>query len=258
MKAFLRRLMAVVPFLFVLPAFVLAQENMEDVIYLKNGSVIHGVIIEQVPNVSLKIQTADRNVFVFRIEEVDKITKEPLAGKAKPSGRSETAASFSNEELKQRGYSAIAELNMGIGYNGFGEKSSFGVQVINGYQVNPNLFAGIGIGLNQHFSGVAFAPIFLDVRVNFLRQRVSPFIDLAGGWAIGLTDDDEGGVYANPSLGVKFFVSRRTALQLSLGFRYQEGTERIETWNYYNGTVTDHYDQTFERNAATLKFGVTF
>lgn len=258
MKAIALRLLAILSFLLVLPAFVMAQENMEDVVYLKNGSVIHGVIIEQVPNVSLKIQTADRNVFVFRIEEVEKITKEPSAGKAPPKGRNEDAPAFSNDELKQRGYSAIAELNMGIGYDTFADKASFGIQVINGYQVNPNFFAGLGIGLNQHISGAAFAPVFLDLRVNFLRQRVSPFIDLSGGWAVGLTDEDEGGVYGNPSLGVKFFVSRKTALQLSIGFRYQEGTERVETWNVYNGTISDHYDRQFGRNAATLKFGVTF
>ena len=30
-----------------------------DVVYLKDGSVIRGVIVEQIPNLSLKIQTRD-------------------------------------------------------------------------------------------------------------------------------------------------------------------------------------------------------
>lgn len=47
-----------------------------DVVYLKNGSVIRGMIIEQVPNVSIKIQTADGSVFFYKMEEVEKITKE--------------------------------------------------------------------------------------------------------------------------------------------------------------------------------------
>jgi len=254
----LLRLGALLALLF--PPFIgLAQHGMEDVVYLKNGSIIHGVIIEQVPNVSLKIQTADRNVFVFRIEEVEKMTKEAVAGKPKQRTASEEAPTFSDQELKKNGYSAIAELNMAMGYSEFVDKASFGMQVINGYQVNPHFFAGLGLGLNQYFSGAAFAPVFLDLRVYFLRQRVSPFVDLAGGWAFGLVEDeDEGGVYANPSFGVKFFVSRSTALQLSLGFRFQEGTARVETWNVYNGTVSDQYDDQFDRNAATIKFGVTF
>ena len=53
-----------------------AQNNTQDVVYLKNGGMIKGVIIEQVPGVSLKIQTADGSVFVYPIEEIEKMTKE--------------------------------------------------------------------------------------------------------------------------------------------------------------------------------------
>lgn len=53
-----------------------SSDTMEDVVYLKNGSIIRGTIIEQVPNVSLKIQTRDGSVFFYKMEEVEKITKE--------------------------------------------------------------------------------------------------------------------------------------------------------------------------------------
>lgn len=54
------------------------NENTEyvDVVYLKNGSVIRGMVIEQTPNLSLKIQTKDGSIFVYKMEEVEKITKE--------------------------------------------------------------------------------------------------------------------------------------------------------------------------------------
>ena len=48
----------------------------EDVVYLKNGGILHGTIIEQVPNVSIKIKTKDGNVFVYKMEEIMKMTKE--------------------------------------------------------------------------------------------------------------------------------------------------------------------------------------
>jgi len=47
-----------------------------DVVYLKNGSIIRGLIMEQIPNETLKIQTADGSLFVYKMEEVVKITKE--------------------------------------------------------------------------------------------------------------------------------------------------------------------------------------
>ncbi|MEI6434822.1 MAG: porin family protein [Bacteroidota bacterium] len=58
------------------PVILIGQGNNTDVVYLKNGSIIRGMIIEQVPNQSIKIQTQDNNVFVYKIEEVEKITKE--------------------------------------------------------------------------------------------------------------------------------------------------------------------------------------
>lgn len=47
-----------------------------DVVYLKNGGLMKGLIIEQIPNVQIKIQTKDGNIFVYKMEEIEKITKE--------------------------------------------------------------------------------------------------------------------------------------------------------------------------------------
>ena len=53
---------------------------MEDVVHLKNGSIVRGIIIEQTPSVSLKIQTRDGNVFVYTMDEIAKMSKEPVMG----------------------------------------------------------------------------------------------------------------------------------------------------------------------------------
>jgi len=66
-----------------LPFVSIGQSNFEDVVYLKNGSIIHGVIIEQVPNQSIKIKTKDNNVFVYKIDEIEKMTKEQPSGSGK-------------------------------------------------------------------------------------------------------------------------------------------------------------------------------
>jgi len=49
-----------------------------DVVYLKNGGSVRGMIIEQIPNVQLKIQTNDGSVFVYKFEEIEKMTKEQM------------------------------------------------------------------------------------------------------------------------------------------------------------------------------------
>lgn len=47
-----------------------------DVVYLKNGSIIRGMVVETIPNETIKIRTADGSIFVYSLDEVEKITKE--------------------------------------------------------------------------------------------------------------------------------------------------------------------------------------
>jgi opacity protein-like surface antigen len=55
-------------------------QQMEDVLYLKNGSIIRGIIIEQTPNVSIKIKTKDGSIFAYKYEEIEKFAKEEVKG----------------------------------------------------------------------------------------------------------------------------------------------------------------------------------
>ena len=56
---------------------VLAQE-LEDVVYLKNGGIVRGTIFEQLPDKSLKIARFDGKVFRYKMKEIDKISKETV------------------------------------------------------------------------------------------------------------------------------------------------------------------------------------
>ena len=72
----LRFIMVVCLTAFVVTAPVFAQQT-KDVVYLKNGDIVWGTIVEQIPGESLKIQTADGSVFVYGMTEISKIVKEP-------------------------------------------------------------------------------------------------------------------------------------------------------------------------------------
>lgn len=52
-----------------------------DHVYLKNGSIIKGTVVEMVPNVQIKIETRDGSIFVYKMEEVEKMTKEKVVRK---------------------------------------------------------------------------------------------------------------------------------------------------------------------------------
>ena len=53
-------------------------QTYEDVVILKNGSEVHGIIIEQKPNEFIKIQSG-KNIFVYQMDEIELIKKELIS-----------------------------------------------------------------------------------------------------------------------------------------------------------------------------------
>ena len=65
-------------FLLLLVGSRLHAAEMQDVIYLNNGSIVRGVIVEQSFKDGIyKIQTEGGSVFVYKTGDIDKIAKEP-------------------------------------------------------------------------------------------------------------------------------------------------------------------------------------
>ena len=93
--------------LVVLTTLTFAQNNYQDVVYLKNGSII----IEQIPNKSIKIETADRSIFVFQMDEIERFTKEPMQGRSPMASQSRGL---------QKGYRGILETGIQAGISDYG------------------------------------------------------------------------------------------------------------------------------------------
>lgn len=124
--------------LFILPTRLLpAQQSLQDVVYLKNGSIIRGVIIEQVPNQSIKIQTRDGNLFVYKIEEIQKISKEPMIGSSRP--KRDNNAPLGNFGI----------LINPLGFVQFGPVAQVEIKVAPNMVIGPH-FRWAGLGLLTH------------------------------------------------------------------------------------------------------------
>ena len=78
-----------------------ANTNLQDVIYLKNGGVIRGTIIENVPGAAIKIKTYDNSIFVYEMEEVLKVEKE-----IDPIKEAEEKARKEDQETMELNYQA--------------------------------------------------------------------------------------------------------------------------------------------------------
>ena len=266
-----------------------AQSAYEDVVYLKNGSIIRGTIVEQIPNESIKIQS-DRNLFVFKMDEVLKITKEevviPAEKKAKRSVAAKAPESIDAEKKKFRkisGYINITETSFGFPLgktetvddrNGTGpgyiyesrfdkinNTATLGIETINGYQFSHWLILGAGIGM-QLYDDLALIPLFLHVQSNLMDSRLSPFIagEIGNSFIrpqlfVESNWEDKGGFMGSFLLGVKYFVVPSMAINFSLGIRYQE--VKIENpQSYYDQSGLNYFDRSM--NHLNVRMGITF
>lgn len=221
-----------------------SQNNMEDVVYLKNGSIYRGIIIEEVPNQSIKIQTYDMNVLFFKLEEIEKFTKEyKLNNKKFKNKNLDSDRLPSQGEIRNQGFSTIFESSFsnGTGTYDFNYSTirnvdwAVGFKTVNGYQFNDYLFAGGGVGVD-FYSKSTYLPVSLDVRMSLLKDKFTPTINANIGYAFALNGAVEGGYVVNPTVGFKVDVSEKVAYLFNVGVKFQQQTYVNEMNNvYYDG-----------------------
>lgn len=113
-----------------------SQNKMVEAIHLKNGSVIKGVIIEQIPDKQITIRTSDGSTFVYPMEDISKITKEEKESKI--------PFKISNEKYDLTGSRFMIDL----GYWAGGYKGPE-LYFTYGSQINQYLFVGGGTGIHS-------------------------------------------------------------------------------------------------------------
>lgn len=194
-----------------------AQSGQTETVYLKNGSIIKGKVIEMVPGKEIKVQTSDGSLFVYRVDEVDKVVKSGKENRTDNSGGNEIARPFKFpvdvSAYDLQGFRGMVEFAYITG--GFDAPE---LTLSLGYQFNPYFFLGVGAGA-QYLSNIEKVgiPIYLDMRGTLFLGKVSPYFALKMGYE-KLTDwYVNGGFYCSPVVGVKLMTSRRQAVTLGIG-----------------------------------------
>ncbi len=79
----MRSILFVIFLTLVVYAVGFGQER-QDVVYLKNGDIRKGTIIENAPNDYVKVETSDGSIFTIKYSEIEKITKEAPKSSSAP------------------------------------------------------------------------------------------------------------------------------------------------------------------------------
>lgn len=192
---------------------------MRDVVYLKDGSVAKGIIVEQIPNKSIKLQTGDGSLFVYSMDAVEKMTKE-LREASPRIGYNQWIAS----KGLTAGYKGYVDFGYTLGAGRYAPDRC-AVSIVNGVQFNPYLYAGVGVGLIYYTKNYEIGiPVFANVRGYFVKGNVAPFLDLRVGYSPLV---DATGYYLSPSFGCRFGLAERVGLNLSVGYEMQDATLRF-------------------------------
>lgn len=232
-----------------LSAAVWAQKDKQDAVYLHNGSMVRGEVIENITDSHVKIQTVDGSVWVFQIDEVKEITS---VDRYKAQRKIEPSKS---------GFYSLTDIGAIAGRSTYGSGVAASLQTVAGYRFNERWSVGAGAGLENYQIGLA--PIFAEGRCYLLKRNFSPFLALQGGYAFPINNyknhlgewTHKGGITANASVGIRNYLSNNVALVISTGFRHQQSATTTTYWWFNEG---DSATTKYIYNRVVFRIGILF
>jgi len=237
--------------------FLFAQKNMQDVVYLKNGSIIRGVITEFIPEKSVKIETEGKSIFVFEMTEVEKITREEAPCKSH----------LCPANIKTKGFFNETEFRLLVGSGNDSSKfnTAWSLQNMSGYQVNRYLKIGGGAGVD-HYNEYShtFIPLFGRISGDMVNYRITPVYFADAGYGFLIEKDEytngaeergsKGGLMIHAGFGLKFYTASKVSASLLAGFKLQRSQrDYVYSWNE---SYIYHEDRVYRR--FTFGAGVSF
>lgn len=248
-----------------------AQRAMQDVFYLKNGSVLRGQQLINTTDDKLSIELQGGSIFVFAKEEVDSVTHEN-------ANKAQLKLIKNNYYRRNRGYRNMTELGIIYGtnlkqeetdpYNYYGTNGDdigMSLHTVNGYQWWPYLYTGVGMGIDRYISyKQSFSPFYVRLASEFLKKRVTPYVFLDGGYALmwkqKSTDyvsyQNKGGLYLSAGAGVRIYTNSRASVLLSASYKRTVSQTRWQYTYYENDGTYYTIDRTYQR--LSINLGVSF
>lgn len=228
-----------------------------DVLYLKDGSVIRGTLIESITGSHVRFQNLEGQVREYPMSEVSS---------TKISGKNNRPV----YELQHIGFSHSSSLGIMVGNSGYyGDQANPSFHTINGVRIGKHWSTGVGTGLEGFGYGTQM-PIFAHGRYAPLKGAVSPFIDGMVGYSLPITsprynlwrdndDQNRGGITAGIGAGVKMMAGQRFGLTIGMGYRFQRLNRTYQS-SWWNGAEIFYYDiqERTDIHRIDLRFGILF
>jgi hypothetical protein len=231
----------------ILCAVTLPAQKPKDVLYLKNGSMIFGKLLEISEN-QYKIRTDDGSIFIFKVEEVEKFLNEPL----KFDGR------------KKNGFGFALEAGFLAGGQNTEYIAPFSFNYLGSYTSGTRNVFGLGSGVE--FIGQSFMPLFLEYKYIMSEKKTSPFIFLRSGGLFHISGDGETSNYYSQ---YSYLKSYKGGFSFTLGTGISWAKDDYETYLSfaYRNAHTSYTEKNYNSQLSTyhntlnrleVKFGFRF
>lgn len=231
------------------------QKMKKDVVYLKNGSVIKGRLVE-VDDEKMLVQSS-RNTWVFNRSDIDTIAIKPLK-----IGKPDSSP----------GWFAHCSMGVLVGNSDNVKQSPFSADFSANFKLVNHLYAGAGVGVD--LLEESYLPVFGNLEYHFRKSDVTPFVSMKAGYKVPLDGDvshrgvlydvywpnynyypyynqtleNKGGLMLNPSIGIISFVNEHLGFSLAFGYRYSQVTFKGD----------DNYELETNYNRLSIKLGILF
>ena len=180
----------------------------QNVVNLKNGSIIRGEVVEYIPNEKVSIKTPDGSLFVYTTEEVENVLKDENYVAVNQDA---------DRYLAPRGYRGFVDVCPYLG--------NLSVSTTHGFQFCHGFFMGGGIKY-MYTGNSQTLPIYLALQSNVSRKKAQFTYGGRLGWVLFSQErqyNSDGntvytitpaGGYLNLNLGVRIAFSQQYAMAI--------------------------------------------
>lgn len=221
-----------------------------DVVYLVNGSIIHGSLFPAKDSNHIALRTENNDVWVFSRSEVMKTDREKTVF---PVGK--------------HGWYNTTNLGMF-----FGDDKGYQLETIVGYRFYSRYYAGLGVALDDYSYRVI--PVYVNLQADLRKRKTTPFafanLGIANPWPRSTLliygrkpERKKAGLYFDAGLGQRLYIGKNDhSIQFSLGyslanfrFIFHQNSQGANPDNGSELVRTDTYRYTFNR--LVIKAGFT-
>lgn len=206
-----------------------------DVIYLKDGSILRGTMLEYQRGdfLRFRMSTGEMRIDDADIERIVQEPRDPMVTMVMKREKKPKVYAF-----REKGFYSSVVFSLLPGGGEYRSELGLSLQAAFGHQFSRHLGIGAGLSLDGYANesgGDTFIPIFAEARGYLWKKKNTPYWNLGAGYGFPLRTDSEnqevrrfeGGYMFHPAIGYRLGADKTINLALDIGYKFQRAiTER--------------------------------